>query len=151
MPCHAQVEIYSASLKDALDNLEFVEVVYKIFKYLQSAWDNIYIYDQILGKEVDLKANLNQSYKLNPSGHTTDSCSGEASTWQQSSPAQGTNPSTWKYLLFSSSGSLLIWSHHKQVSEKFVFFYLQSRLSSSSLLTPLHTQPSRVPRTSSKT
>ena len=27
MPCHAQVEIYSASLKDALDNLEFVEVV----------------------------------------------------------------------------------------------------------------------------
>lgn len=42
MPCHAQVEIYSASLKDALDNLEFMEVVSKLFKYLQSAWDNIY-------------------------------------------------------------------------------------------------------------
>lgn len=37
MTCHAQVEIYSASLKDALDNLEFVEVVSKLLKYLQSA------------------------------------------------------------------------------------------------------------------
>lgn len=37
MPCHARVEIYSVSLKDALDNLEFVEVVSKLFKYLQSA------------------------------------------------------------------------------------------------------------------
>lgn len=65
-------------------------------------------------------------------------------------PCSG-NKSIYMYLLFSSSGSLLIRSHHKQVSEKFVFFYLQSRLSSYSLLTPLHTQPSRVPRTSSRT
>ena len=27
MSCHAQLEIYSESLKDALDNLEFVKVV----------------------------------------------------------------------------------------------------------------------------
>lgn len=31
--CHAQMEIYSESLKGSLDNLEFMEAVSKLFRY----------------------------------------------------------------------------------------------------------------------
>lgn len=33
---YAQMEIYSESFKDVLDNLEFVEAISKLFKYLPS-------------------------------------------------------------------------------------------------------------------